>query len=139
MIRVLVWMGRILPVVLLVSGAAAWAWFGGRSSLAVKREAAALAREDARRPKAVIDLRASEEARLHSGPVPIEEAMHRLAMKGRVGYDARLTPQPSVDTAPLMGWVYQPHDVPEWMMAAPADAGPPLATKLDASARPRRE
>ncbi len=124
---------QILALVLFVAGGAAWAWFGGRARLAVKRDEAALALVDARQPKALRELRATEDARLHAGPVPIEEAMRRLATRGRAGLGSALTPQPSNDTAPLMGWAFQPHDVPEWMMTAPADAG---AAGRDAASTP---
>jgi len=114
---------RILAIGLVVACGAAWVWFGGRAYIAVKRDQAALALVDARKPKALLELRATEDARLHAGPIPIEEAMHLLATRGRAGLGSALSPQPSNDTAPLMGWAFQPHDVPEWMMAAPGDAG----------------
>jgi hypothetical protein len=114
---------RILALALVVAGGAAWAWFGARTYIAVKRDEAAFALVDSRKPKAALELRATEDARLHAGPVPIEEAMHQLVTRGRTGIGSALSPQPSNDTAPLMGWAFQPHEVPEWMLAAPVDAG----------------
>jgi hypothetical protein len=113
---------RVLAL-LLLAALGSWAWFGGRAYAGLKRDEAARARVDAHKPKALLDLRASEDARLHGGSVPIDEAMRRLSTTGRTGLGRALAPVQSNDTAPLMGWVYQPHDVPEWMMTAPTDAG----------------
>jgi hypothetical protein len=119
---------RMMAMSLIVAGSAAWAWFGGRAYLAVKRDEGALALIDTHKPQALLELHANEDARLQAGPVPIEAAMRRLATSGRTGLGSALLPEASNDTAPLMGWAFQPHDVPEWMMAVPADAG---AAKAD--------
>jgi hypothetical protein len=111
---------------LLSAGIIAWAILGGRAWIAVKRDQATMAAVDAQKPAALLALRVSEQERLQAGPLPIDEAMSKLATQGRAGLGSALTPQPSTDTAPLMGWGYQVHDVPDWMMAAPdaGDGGP---------------
>jgi hypothetical protein len=115
-------LARKVLAILLLAALGSWAWFGGRAYAGLKRDEAARARVDAHKPKALLELRTSEDARLHGGIVPIEEAMRRLSTSGRTGLGSALAPVQSSDTAPLMGWVYQPHDVPEWMMAVPTDA-----------------
>jgi hypothetical protein len=117
------WIRRVALWGVLGAGLSAGAFLGGRAYLARQRDEARFAAVHAQRPTALRELRASETARLHAGGVPIEAAMDALATKGREGLGRALTPQPSSDLAPLVGWVYQPHEVPEWMMAADAGTG----------------
>lgn len=128
---------RIVLGLLLVAGLATWGGFGGRAYLRVVRDQAALAKVAAQRPAALLALRADEDARLRAGPVPIEEAMRTLALKGRMGLGSALVPQPSIDTAPLMGWAFQPHDVPDWMLAPPPPPATSAAPGASSAPRPR--
>ena len=77
---------------LLLAGIATWAWYGGRAYSRVKRDQAAFSRVAQQKPKALLELRADEEARLHEGPVPIEAAMQELVTRGRTGLGAALMP-----------------------------------------------
>jgi len=95
---------------------------GIRSAVVRADDRAATRAIDAEKPKALQRVRASEEARLHAGGMPIERAMEEVATRGRRGLPAELQPEPSGDLAPLGGWGFQPRDVPPWMLAA-ADAG----------------
>jgi len=118
-------LSRIVLATVMLVGAGTAAAFGYRASAAVNRERTALATIAARRPTELLQMRAAEDARLHAGPVSIEQAIGRLAERGRDGLGSELAPEQSNDTAPLMGWGLQPHDVPDWVMATPADAGGP--------------
>ncbi len=80
-----------------------------------------LAAVEARKPMALIMVRANEQARLDHGPLPIASAMAELAARGRRAGGPAIEPGPSDDLAPLQGWGMKPHDVAAWMMA---DAGP---------------
>lgn len=108
-----------LLVVLALLGVAGF--FGVRSYRARRRTEAALAAVDAKKPDARLAVRAAEEASLHAGPLPIEEAIRALGMRGRLGLGEKLSPTPSTDVAPLMGWVYQTHDIPEAMTEPPPE------------------
>jgi hypothetical protein len=81
-------------------------------------------------PTALIELRADEEQRLTSGPMPIDKAMQSLAGKGRMGASPDIVPSASRDLAPLQGWSKMPGDVPPAMMAPPPEAA------VDAGAAP---
>jgi hypothetical protein len=74
----------------------------------------------AAKPEALTSLRAEEQDRLRNGPLPIDQAMHELATKGR-GPD--FMPVVSRDIAPLQGWVRMPVQAPSLMIAASQDAG----------------
>ena len=115
--------GKIVALVLLAVALAVIGRFGGASYLARQAARDKLAQVDAQKPTALLELRAAEQAALASGPMPIDEAMHALATRGRMGLGSALEPKPSADMAPLMGWTYTTHDVPDWMLAPPADAG----------------
>jgi hypothetical protein len=97
---------------------------GVQSAAARARGRSALALVGATSPKALLEVRASEQARLEQGPLPIERAMDQLASRGRRGAGPALEPLPSDDLAPMQGWGMKPHDVAPWMMvdagAAPA-------------------
>jgi hypothetical protein len=109
---------------LLVVGLGTGAGVGLRSTVVRAADEAAMAAIDSKAPNALRMVRASEEARLTKGPMPIERAMQELANKGRMGLPSELLPKQSADTAPLVGWGNQPHEVPPWVMAPP-DAGTP--------------
>lgn len=117
-------LGRTVLLVVLVAGVGTAAYFGGTAYQDRARSEATFAAAHAKKPTAMLAVRAADEARLHAGPVPIEEAMRRLAERGRLGLGKELVPEPSTDQAPLMGWSNQPRDVPDWMMATSPDAGP---------------
>lgn len=72
-------------------------------------------------------VKAAQLEELHSGPVPIEQAMKELAEQGRDGVPV-VKPEPSQDVGALDGW-NQLHDKPEIPAplmpgAAPEAAGP---------------
>jgi hypothetical protein len=71
------------------------------------------------KPEVLIGQRAEEEIRLGRGPLPIAQAMHQLATKGR---PADFMPAASKDVAPLQGWVQMPLEAPPMMTAHPAPA-----------------
>ncbi|MGD0674230.1 MAG: hypothetical protein ABSC94_02350 [Polyangiaceae bacterium] len=89
------------------------------------------------KPGQLLNLRADEERRLGSGPMPIGEAMHDLAKRGRMNASPELSPTTSHDVSPLIGWAKMPQAVPAPMMRPPpapqgdADAG---ATTIDGAA-----
>lgn len=110
---------RIVSLLVLLAVLGVAGFFGQKSYRAKRRTDAALAAVDAQKPDARLAIRAQDEASLRAGPLPIDDAIHALAVRGRLGLGAGLTPTPSMDVAPLMGWVYQMHDVPEAMMEPP--------------------
>ncbi len=112
---------------LLVVGLGTWAGMGARGGLARARGRAALAAVDAREPRALRIVRASERVRLEQGPLPIERAMDEMATRGRLAVDAGLLPLRSTDLAPLQGWAFHSNDVPPWMLAE--DGGAPDASE----------
>jgi|GEM_PF-1073066 len=54
-------------------------------------------------PDELQKLRADERQKLTGSALPIDRAMHDLALKGREGAPL-ITPEPSSDDAPLVGW-----------------------------------
>jgi hypothetical protein len=86
-------------------------------------------------PEALISLRADEDQRLKSGPMPIEKAMQDLAAHGRMAASPDIAPSASRDFAPMQGWSKMPGEVPATMTAPPpAPAEPTAAPKTDAGA-----
>jgi hypothetical protein len=95
------------------------------------------------KPEALMSLRADEQERLNSGPMPIDKAKEELIAKGRMGASPMIAPSISRDVAPLQGWSKMPGEPPPAMLApepAPSampgpggmDAGPAIVS--DASA-----
>ena len=115
--------GKVVAIALLLAAIATIGRFGGASYLARQAARDHLAQVDAQKPTALLQLRAADRAALAAGPIPIDEAIHLLATRGRMGLGSALEPRPSGDQAPLMGWTYTTRDVPDWMLAPPADAG----------------
>lgn len=113
----------VLVLVLALGAAGAACFFGGTSYMIRLRSRQEMARVHAEKPKELLELRASELARLSAGPMSIDAAMQALETRGRMGLGSALEPKPSNDPSPLMGWTYTMRDVPEWMLAPPADAG----------------
>lgn len=75
------------------------------------------------KPVALLSLRSDEQKRLTEGPLPIVQAMHELAAKGR---PPDVTPAQSKDLAPLQGWARMPSTVPAPMLTpAPPSAPEP--------------
>jgi hypothetical protein len=70
-------------------------------------------------PTALINVRASEKERLSGGPMPIQQAMDKLAHGGRMNASPDIMPSASHDIAPLQGWTKLPGEVPAPMMAPP--------------------
>jgi hypothetical protein len=116
---------RGLLLLVLLGGLGSAAFFGGKAYMAREKDRAAMAAIDAQKPQNLLEIRAADRAKLNASPVPIEAAMQTLATKGRLGLGPALMPKPSIDQAPLMGWTYKPHDVPDWALAPPptADGG----------------
>jgi hypothetical protein len=84
-------------------------------------------------PQPLIDLRADEQHRLTSGPMPVDQAMQAIVSKGRMAASPDIMPSASRDLGPMQGWSKLPREVPAMMMAPPppppsADAGAPAAT-----------
>jgi len=77
------------------------------------------------KPETLMSVRADEKQRLGSGPMPIDKAMHDLALHGRTGTSPELMPKPSMDTAPLQGWIQMPGEVPAPMLAASSQSAQP--------------
>jgi hypothetical protein len=85
------------------------------------------------KPEALLNLRASESARLGGGAMPIDKAMAQVASRGRMGMGPEFAPSNSKDIAPLQGWAKMPNDVPPEMTApAPDVDGGALAAIPDA-------
>ena len=78
-------------------------------------------------PEALLSERADEQARLTSGPMPIDKAMQQLAARGRMAASPDIVPSASRDVAPLQGWSRMPAEVPAAMLAPPEAAPPPSA------------
>lgn len=74
------------------------------------------------RPEALLSLRSDEQKRLTEGPVPIVQAMHQLAAKGRGAASPDIAPIESKDLAPLQGWSRMPAAVPLPMVTGAASA-----------------
>jgi hypothetical protein len=86
-------------------------------------------------PEALLSLRAEEKERLTSGPMPIDQAMQKMAVQGRMAASPDIVPSGSRDIAPLQGWAKMPGDVPPAMTASAAPPVPP-AVASDAGAAP---
>jgi hypothetical protein len=84
-------------------------------------------------------LRAGEERNLTMSPVPIKKAMAELSARGRESTDALkaiadITPQPSDDLGPMVGWIQNPNEA--YIDRAAAAAAAPSATTTDGGAAP---
>lgn len=99
------------------------------------------------KPESLTSLRADEQLRLTSGPMPIDKAKEQMVAQGRMGVSPMVVPSISRDLAPLQGWSKMPSEAPSAMMAAPeppptampaVDAGPAVASDAAAprAARP---
>jgi len=108
-----------------------------RSGLVAYYDDAAKAEEQRKwgdaKPVALMSLRADEQQRLTSGPMPIDKAKEQMAAQGRMGVSPMIAPSISRDVAPLQGWSKMPGEAPSAMMALPepppsamasVDAGP---------------
>jgi len=73
------------------------------------------------KPEALLSLRSDEQKRLTEGRLPIVQAMHELAAKGR---SPDIAPVESRDLSPLQGWSRMPAPVPAPMMAASSAPAP---------------
>jgi hypothetical protein len=94
--------------------------------------AEASAQEKIASPEALIRLREEEKKALENAPIPIDQAMSRVAA-GREGAGAAIAPQPSDDTSAMKGWAQLPKtfDTAAPLVAAPP-APPVVATASDA-------
>lgn len=86
-------------------------------------------------PEALMSLRADEKQRLSSGPMPIDQAMQKLTVQGRMAASPDIMPGGSKDVAPLQGWSKMPGDVPPAMTASAAPPPSP-GVASDAGAVP---
>jgi hypothetical protein len=86
-------------------------------------------------PEALMSLRADEKQRLTSGLMPIDQAMQKLTVQGRMAASPDIMPSGSKDVAPLQGWSKMPGDVPPAMTASAAPPVP-LGVASDAGAAP---
>jgi hypothetical protein len=95
------------------------------------------------KPEELIKLREGEQRNLNTAPLPIAKAMQELGARGRTNYaafvpQADITPQPSDDLGPMVGWVRAPNQaVIDQINAAaanpPADGGAaPVGASTDA-------
>jgi len=73
------------------------------------------------KPEALLSLRSDEQKRLTEGRLPIIQAMHELAAKGR---SPDIAPIESRDLSPLQGWSRMPAAVPAPMIAASGAPAP---------------
>jgi hypothetical protein len=81
------------------------------------------------KPQSLLSVRSDEKQRLTGAAMPIDKAMQLLSTSvGRASAGAELMPKPSMDTAPLQGWVQMPSVVP---VAMTIDAGTLASTGLD--------
>jgi|CZKU01.1.fsa_nt_gi hypothetical protein len=90
-------------------------------------------------PAALLNLRADEDQRLKSGPMPVDKAMEAIVARGRMGASPDIMPSASKDIGPMQGWMKMPNEVPSPMMAAALDDGgapaaPAASTSVDAGA-----
>jgi hypothetical protein len=85
------------------------------------------------KPEELMKLREGEQRNLTGSPLPIGQAMHDLATRGRTNYaafmpQADITPQQSNDLGPMVGWVRAPNQaVIDSINAAAANAPPATA------------
>jgi hypothetical protein len=85
-------------------------------------------------PTALLSLRADEDQRLKSGPMPVEQAMQAIVAKGRMGASPDIVPSASRDMGPMQGWMKMPNEVPSQMLAAmESDGGAPVAPATSAT------
>jgi hypothetical protein len=113
-------------VVLVVTRGALVSYFDAMDRAETYRKVGSL------KPEALMSVRADEKMRLSSGPMPIDQAVQRLATRGRMGASPDVVPSASKDMAPMQGWVQMPATVPPAMTAPP----PPPAPSTSSSAAP---
>jgi hypothetical protein len=71
----------------------------------------------------LLALRKEEQAKLGSGRMPIDEAMHALAQRGRGAFPL-LAVKPSDDLSAMSGWVHRPGFKPYVPAPAAVPGGP---------------
>jgi hypothetical protein len=93
------------------------------------------------KPEELLKLREGEQRNLTTAPLPIAKAMQELASRGRTNYaafaqSADITPEPSNDLGPMVGWVRAPNQaVVDAINAAAANPPPePAAAATDGGA-----
>jgi len=85
-------------------------------------------------PTALLSLRADEDQRLTSGPMPVEQAMQAIVAHGRMGASPDIMPSASRDLGPMQGWMKMPNEVPSQMTAAAeSDGGAPVTSAAPAT------
>jgi len=79
------------------------------------------------KPQALQSVRSDEARRLTGTAMPIDKAMQTMSTtSGRGSTGAELMPKPSMDVAPLQGWVQMPSEVPVAMTVDAAASAPGL-------------
>ena len=91
------------------------------------------------KPAELLKLREGEQRNLSTAPLPIGQAMQELASRGRTNYQAfaaqaDITPQPSNDLGPMVGWVQAPNQAVIDAINAAAANPPPEPAAADAGA-----
>ena len=82
------------------------------------------------KPEELLKLREGEQRNLTTAPLPISQAIHELASRGRTNYQAfvthaDITPEQSTDLGPMVGWVRTPNQaVVDAINAAAANPAP---------------
>jgi hypothetical protein len=77
------------------------------------------------KPQSFLSVRSDEKQRLAGAAMPIDKAMQMMSTtEGRGSAGAELMPKPSMDVAPLQGWMQMPSEVPA-AMTVDAAALPP--------------
>jgi hypothetical protein len=82
------------------------------------------------KPEELLKLHEGEARNLTTAPTPIAQAMQELTTRGRTNYEALkaeadITPEPSTDMAPMVGWIRTPNQaVVDALTAAAANAPP---------------
>jgi hypothetical protein len=118
----------ILAAVLLVCTRAALASYFDEISQAEEHRKIVEAK-----PEALFNLRSDEQKRLTEGPIPISQAMHDLATKGRA---SDIEPVQSKDLSPLQGWSRLPATVPQPMINSAASSAAPSGASSPSEGSP---
>lgn len=80
-------------------------------------------------------VRNEEQAKLTSGPMPIDRAMEALAQRGRSAFP-KLAVKPSNDNSAMSGWIHRPGFRPYVPRRAAAPTADPVVLVADAEAAP---
>ena len=121
-----VYMGAALTTIAVLFGAQSW--YASYLDVSVVHAPNHDAPSDAK----VAAVRAAEQQKLEAGAVPIVQAQHAIAERGR-GASAKLAPQASEDLSAMSGWIHRPGFAPYEPRKAPA-AMQVVTTAVDVAA-----